>query len=69
MVQISKTHKTPSLSKRNDIYYTYKLTLHKYHEQSIFICVLQCVRNYDNLKSPILLEILKYMYLQILFTT
>ena len=34
MVQISKTDKTPSLSKRNDIYYTYKLTLHKYHERA-----------------------------------
>ena len=34
MVQISKTDKTPSLSKRNDIYYTYKLTLHKYHKRA-----------------------------------
>ena len=34
MVQISKTHETPILSKRNDIYYTYKLTLHKYHERA-----------------------------------
>ena len=34
MVQISKTHKTASLSERNDIYYIYKLTLHKYHERA-----------------------------------